>query len=268
MDQSAATHRNHDESLVVRLFGGDVTSSERESALTLVADCDSCAALFADLGDIAAATSALPVPPRPRDFTLSAADAELLRPARRRGLGRVLGLGPLRSLGGSLVALGVAGFILAGSSSLLPQLAGTATTAQDARGAYADKDVTLVPNLPGALGATPQSIPNDLNGNRGSMSPATSPIPVYGPAGSSPTTGGVTGSATGSGLVFGTEATGGLVVHSTIQPPTAGPSQATGGPISGSTDWRLVAAAASIALALVGLLLLFVPRRSSRRSGR
>ena len=73
-----AAHAAHDELLIARLFGGDVSDVERASALDLMGECDECAALFVDLGDIAAATEALPVPARPRDFSLTAADAARL----------------------------------------------------------------------------------------------------------------------------------------------------------------------------------------------
>ena len=69
----ATAHANHDESLVVRLYGNDVDSEERSRALDLLAGCEECAALFADLGQIASATAALPVPERPRDFMLTPA---------------------------------------------------------------------------------------------------------------------------------------------------------------------------------------------------
>src|ERR1035437_831701 len=84
---SSTAHASHDESLVVRLFGYDVDPAERSRALDLVAGCEECAALYADLGSIATATSALPAPARPRDFTLTPADAARLRPHRPAGRG-------------------------------------------------------------------------------------------------------------------------------------------------------------------------------------
>src|ERR1035437_9593595 len=76
MDRTpAATHAGHDEMLIVRLYGGDVDESERARALDLMVDCRECANLFADLGAIAEASAAMPVPPRPRDFALTDKDA-------------------------------------------------------------------------------------------------------------------------------------------------------------------------------------------------
>jgi hypothetical protein len=109
-------HANHDESLVVRLYGDDLGATERSRALELVAGCEECAALFADMGQIAAATAALPTPARPRDFSLTPEDAARLRPQRQR---RFQWRGLSRSLGGAFAALGLAGIVLAGASTLL-----------------------------------------------------------------------------------------------------------------------------------------------------
>jgi anti-sigma factor RsiW len=122
MDRTTpANHAGHDELLIARLYGGDVNAAERARAANLMADCPECAAVFADLGKIAAATAAIaarPVPSRPRDFTLTAADAARLRP--------VLGAGTpwsrfslRRSLGGSLAALGIAGVVMTGALSVI-----------------------------------------------------------------------------------------------------------------------------------------------------
>ena len=58
MDRTASpAHAAHDELLIARLFGGEVGNSEREHAVELMAKCPDCAALFADLGSIAAILS-------------------------------------------------------------------------------------------------------------------------------------------------------------------------------------------------------------------
>jgi hypothetical protein len=111
-------HANHDESLVVRLYGDDLGAPERSRALDLVAGCEECAALFADLGQIAAATAALPTPARPRDFSLTPQDAARLRPQRQEQR-RFQWRGLSRSLGGAFAALGLAGILVAGASTLL-----------------------------------------------------------------------------------------------------------------------------------------------------
>jgi hypothetical protein len=118
MDRTAAvTHAAHDELLIARFYGGDVDESERVRVLDRMADCRDCAALFADLAAIAEADEAMPVPPRPRDFTLTEEDAVRLRP-KRRALSGIFGPGLHRSLGGSLAALGLVGMVLTGAVSL------------------------------------------------------------------------------------------------------------------------------------------------------
>src|ERR1035437_6272559 len=127
MDRTAATHSNHDELLIVRLFGGDVDDRERARAIDLLGECEDCAALFADLGATADATAALPVPARPRDFTLTEADAARLRKARR-GIGFLSALRRTRAIGGSLVAIGLVGIVATASLGILGGTAGANLT--------------------------------------------------------------------------------------------------------------------------------------------
>jgi hypothetical protein len=128
MDRTVTTaHRSHDELLIARLYGGDADGAERDLALELVADCRQCAALYADLAAIADATAALPVPARPRDFSLSEADAARLRPAPRNPLA-LFGRGVRRSLGGALAAIGLVGVVATGASSFLASTPATFTS--------------------------------------------------------------------------------------------------------------------------------------------
>ena len=113
-----AAHASHDELLIARLYGGDVDEVERTQALDRVADCPECTALLADLGAIAAATADMSVPARPRDFTLTQADAARLR-RQPRGWSAMFGRGLRRSLGSSLAALGLVGVVLTGAASLV-----------------------------------------------------------------------------------------------------------------------------------------------------
>src|ERR1035437_1084738 len=112
-----AGHAAHDELLITRLFGGDVDEGERARAIDLMTDCRECTTLFADLGAIAEATAAMPVPARARDFRLTEADAARLS-RKRRWLPAIFGPGLRRSLGGSLAALGLVGVTLTGAVSL------------------------------------------------------------------------------------------------------------------------------------------------------
>jgi len=127
----AAAHAGHDELLIARLFGGDVDAGERARAASLMAECVECASLFADLDGIAEATAVLPVPSRPRDFSLTEEDAARLG-RRSRRWPAFSGSGLRRSLGGSLAALGLAGLILTSTVSVLGGMVATSgTTAAD-----------------------------------------------------------------------------------------------------------------------------------------
>jgi anti-sigma factor RsiW len=195
MDRTAATHSNHDELLIVRLFGGDVDDHERARALDLLGECEDCAALFADLGATADATAALPAPARPRDFTLTEADATRLR-RQRRGLGFLSALRRTRALGGSLVALGLVGLVATAS---LSTLSGTATSGADAHsynaaelsvatagpvamGAVDSASGSVVPPALAPLGASPAASPTsgvqDVAAPTGTGSKAVPPVPA------------------------------------------------------------------------------------------
>jgi anti-sigma factor RsiW len=182
MDRTAATHSNHDELLIVRLFGGDVDDRERARALDLLGECEDCAALFADLGATADATAALPVPARPRDFTLTEVDAARLH-RERRGIGFFSALRRTRALGGSLVAIGLVGIVATASLGLLGGTAGTFSAHSDTNRLAAEVAPTAAPAAsaaPAAMGAA------DLASG--------SPLPVFAPLGASPAaspTGGV-----------------------------------------------------------------------------
>ena len=135
-------HDRHDALLIARFYGGDVTDQEAEEARILVAECDECAALFADLGAIAAATRLLPVPPRTRDFSLTDDDAARL--ARQRSatgpFGRLGWTAARRSIGGLLTAAGLLGVLFAGAGSFINP---TSHTVPDAR--FAANGATAAP---------------------------------------------------------------------------------------------------------------------------
>src|SRR5450759_3094787 len=181
MDRTAATHSNHDELLIVRLFGGDLDDHERAIALDLLGECDDCATLFADLRATADATAALPIPARPRDFTLTEADATRLRKARR-GLGFLSLLRRTRAIGGSLVALGLVGLVATAS---LSTLSGTATSGADAH-SYNAAALSVATAGPVALGAVdsasgsvePRAVSAPAGGTDLTVTKAASPLPV------------------------------------------------------------------------------------------
>lgn len=189
MDRTApAAHASHDELLLARLYGGDLDERERAQALDRMAECDECAAVFADLGAFAGAVAALPVPPRPRDFSLTESDAaRLRRPAPARPA--FFGAGLRRALGSSLAALGLVGAVLTGSASLMVQTASPASNLAfgDSRqnvpvaaGAASQQDTAIAVASPGAkASALPYAsqVPDYVNGQ-----PSQSPATEYGPA--------------------------------------------------------------------------------------
>jgi hypothetical protein len=133
MDRNPApAHAAHDELLLARLYGGDLEGAELERAREMVSSCRECAAVLADFEAIAAATAAMSVPPRPRDFTIGPVEARALRrrgSARRLGLrGIVSRLGPVRALGTSMTAAGIAGILALGALSLSGQTATDSTS--------------------------------------------------------------------------------------------------------------------------------------------
>jgi hypothetical protein len=150
MDRTArATHSEHDELLIVRLYGHDVGERERARAQAQIAECNECGILLADLEAIARATAAMPVPSRPRDFRISPEDAARLS-RKRRVWTAVFGAGLRRSLGGSLAALGLVGIVLMGTLSLFGGSSATqgALTSQDRAGANEAGDYAASPAAP------------------------------------------------------------------------------------------------------------------------
>ncbi len=76
---TASAHAGHDTVLVSSLADHSLAPSDRAAAEALVASCSDCAALHADLMTLVAATRAMPTPPRPTDYHLTADDAARLR---------------------------------------------------------------------------------------------------------------------------------------------------------------------------------------------
>lgn len=144
------TRPDHDETLIAGLAAGDLADAEAATARALVTSCPACAELHADLLSIMAATTALPAPSRTRDFRLTEADAARLRP---RGWRRFVGqladprLAFTRPLAGSLIALGVAGLVLASLPAFLSVTSPVTTSGTLAPAA-------AVPDEGGVVGST------------------------------------------------------------------------------------------------------------------
>jgi hypothetical protein len=274
-----ANHATHDELLIARLFGDDVDSRERAAALDLVAGCDECAALFADLAAIATATTALPVQRRPRDFALTEDDAARLRP-RRRGAARLLTFGRRRSLGGALMALGFSGLVLTSAVSML----GTVATSASLTSRYAAPQAVdaASPNSysqGGVAAASPAAIPAPATPAPGKAVESAGP-----PAAGTPGAEKATPAANASPAALGPNASSALDMAA----PTAGPAVAVGANSAASTpdtahgealttvapqpgpDWRQLFVAGSLAALALGLAFLLLPaiRRRSRGGAR
>jgi hypothetical protein len=288
MDPTAHTaHAGHDELLIARLFDGDVTETERSLALDAMADCQECASLFADLGAIAEATAVLPSPTRPRDFSLTEADAARLRkPARGRWA--VFGMGLRRSLGSSMAALGIVGVILTGASSLLSSASTPGLYSLSPERAAAAPDQGAVVGT--SAGSTPLYMgPKDVASAGVASVPATvpSPAPVAVAASAAGTSGNVLPAssaavppATGAIAAVPQPAASAADTHdlAAASPLTAqgnfgsgpGTTNDGSGAVSGSNgvDARLVLLAAFAALFAGGLAIAILPiRRRGRGRG-
>ena len=111
-------HATHDRVLISALATreADLTGDERSTARTLIEDCAECRDLLADILSLAAAVPTAAVPPRPRDFRLTPADAARLRPAGWRRLIGFFGSardGFTRPLAVGLTTMGLVGLIVA-----------------------------------------------------------------------------------------------------------------------------------------------------------
>jgi hypothetical protein len=198
-DHTPATAAVEHAALIAALDAGDLAGIERDRAATLVGSCTGCASLLADLAVLRAATAALPVVPRTRDYRLTDADVARLRPP---AWGRLVGwLGAPRSkvrpLAGGLAALGIAGLLLSTTPGLFGQAAMTLSTTGapvvapgDAGGAGAAREVS--PQL--STAPTTQAVPGATPGPK--AVPVPSPAAAGVPAPSAiPTAGMVTGPA-------------------------------------------------------------------------
>ena len=257
-------HAGHDPMLVASLADHSLATTERMAAETLVATCVDCAALQADFLALRDATRAMPTPARPRDYTLTAADAARLRRGGWRRLVAAFGSSRdalSRPLAVGLTTLGLAGLLLASVPSMLPQSGATVlSTVGSAVGngagqpAAAPADSTAGPVAAASAAAAP--LPE------GAQASAAPPFGAYRPeasAGSSavPVSGdlGVKGAAPGAGQ--GARAT----------PDTAGGQDGLGSGASAATGPSVpTLVLVSGAFLIVGLAL-FAIRWSARRLG-
>ena len=129
-----ADHAAHDPTWMAALAtrDPDLSPSERTRAQAALESCGACADVFADLVAIAAAIPSASIPARPRDFTLTAADAARLRPNGLRRLLKAIGSardGVTFPLALGLTTMGIAGLLVATVPSFYGAAGGAAPTA-------------------------------------------------------------------------------------------------------------------------------------------
>src|SRR3954451_14744604 len=125
-------HDAHDPLLIAAHAAGDTTGQESRLAADLVATCEACATLHADLVAIAATTRVLPAPVRTHDYRLTPEQAAKLRPTVRRRLLAALGsprFAFAAPLGATLATLGLAGLLLAAIPGVSLQAATSSSAA-------------------------------------------------------------------------------------------------------------------------------------------
>ncbi len=106
-----ATHAHHDRALVSRYAVDDAYPAERELAQQLVERCVECAALAVDIRALSTTLATSEAPRRPRDFRISAEQAERLRGSSFERFMRRLAapaLAPARPLAGVALSIGLA----------------------------------------------------------------------------------------------------------------------------------------------------------------
>jgi hypothetical protein len=265
MDRTtSASHPSHDEMLIARFYGGDVDDSERARAIELMADCADCADLFADLGAISEASAAMPVPARPRDFTLTEEDAARLR-SKRRAWKAIFGLGLRRSLGGSLAALGLAGLMLTSAASLLGQTTNVSLTSLNS-----SPERLAASNAPnfGAQGALGVTVASPASASQ------VIPAAVAASAAAVLTTGADDGSHSGEGALEVPSAASGQTKQATPGTVTAHGAGDAGGQgaslpgttLEGSLDPRLAWLVGFATLFAIGLAIAMLPQWLRRRA--
>lgn len=181
-------HDRHDRLLVTRFAVGDAYPSEVAQAKELTEHCADCAALAADIRLIAARTSDLPEVRRPRDFRISATQAERLRGSWLDRLLRPFsapGWGVARPLAGASLVIGLSLAVI-GGLPLGAASSGAADTLTFGTSPQSTNAPVVAPNQqPPEIAQAPQTPPAGFvsPGNVNHASPGSAPV---GPA-SAPT---------------------------------------------------------------------------------
>lgn len=193
MPTPGADHATHDLALVAARStrDPDLTPAEAAAADALLTTCAECAGLHADLLALAATLPTAATPQRTRDFTLTPADAERLRP---RGLRRLLGLvgSPgdtlSRPLAIGFTTLGLVG-ILVGTAPgvfLTSGAGGSASTPTGAEAVPSADALTMSAAPSAAASAAPEASPVDggavFNGSDSTDPARVTAAPADGPS--------------------------------------------------------------------------------------
>ncbi len=131
-----AGHGGHDRLLIAAAVGRGAVAAP-SLAQALLAACTECARLHADLLALALALPVATTPARPRDFTLTAADAERLRPRGLRHWLTLIGTSRdtiTRPLAIGFTTLGLAGLLVATVPGALSGSGATAILSADEGG--------------------------------------------------------------------------------------------------------------------------------------
>ncbi len=188
-----APHGVHDLLLVAEYAAGDAQGNDRALAEALVSACSECAALVIDLQAIEQAVTVLPAPARQRDFRLTPADAQRLKPHGVRGFVAAFAhprLEHAHPVAAGLTMLGLTGILITGLSF------GWGGSAAAPSGTDGGNDTVFqVEAAPGAVSAPPDVGDTSLGGGAPAASsddaaPAASPgarssqadVPVVQPA--------------------------------------------------------------------------------------
>ncbi len=158
---SASPHATHDLTLIAALAARtpDLTDVQMVTAHDQLASCDPCTTLLADLVALQTALPTTSTPVRPRDFTLTPADAARLH---RGGWRRLLGLigsgrdNVTRPLAVGFTSLGMAGLLLASFSTFYA--GGSAQSGPSAAGARVEQ-AAPAPSAAAMASAAPSGAP-------------------------------------------------------------------------------------------------------------
>ncbi len=155
-----AAHASHDPLLIAAMADRDragLSGDDRTRAEAWIADCAPCAALHSDLVSLGSVLRTTPTPSRMRDFRLTEADAQRLRPPSWRRAWRMIGTRRdlfTRPLAMGFTTLGIVGLLVGTLPSMFSgSTAQTLSTVGSAVGSQSSTDVAAAATAPAASAA-------------------------------------------------------------------------------------------------------------------